>query len=124
MSHLTLIDFFFKSQLTLKFYHWQTSSYARHKSSDSLVDTIIEITDKFMEIYQGKYGKVNDYDTKSVQIGVVDEYSVVAFLREMISFLSSLEKKGILKPSDTDLLNIRDDLVGRINQTIYLFSFE
>ena len=77
-----------------------------------------------MEIYQGKYGKVNDYDTKSVQIGVVDEYSVVAFLREMISFLSSLEKKGILKPSDTDLLNIRDDLVGHINQTIYLFSFE
>jgi len=42
----------------------------------------------------------------------------------MISFLSSLEKKGILKPSDTDLLNIRDDLVGHINQTIYLFSFE
>jgi hypothetical protein len=105
-------------------YHWQTSSYARHKSSDSLVDSIIEITDKFMEIYQGKYGKLDNYENKSVQIIAVDEYSVVAFLRDMVAFLSSLEKKGIVKSSDTDLLNIRDDLVGQINQTMYLFSFE
>ena len=124
MSHLALIDFFFKSQLTLKMYHWQTSSYARHKSSDSLVDSIIGITDKFMEIYQGKYGKLDNYENKSVQIIAVDEYSVVAFLRDMVAFLSSLEKKGIVKSSDTDLLNIRDDLVGQINQTMYLFSFE
>ena len=122
--HFELISFFFSLSNTVKLYHWSTSLYSRHKSSDDLFNTITDLTDKFMEIYQGKYGKVNDYDTKSVQIGVVDEYSVVAFLREMISFLSSLEKKGILKPSDTDLLNIRDDLVGHINQTIYLFSFE
>ena len=124
MSHLILVDFFFKSQLTLKMYHWQTSSYARHKSSDSLVDSIIETTDKFMEIYQGKYGKLDNYENKSVQIIAVDEYSVVAFLRDMVAFLSSIEKKGIVKSTDSDLLNIRDDLVGQINQTIYLFSFE
>jgi hypothetical protein len=38
-------------------------------------------------------------------------------------FLKDLVKNGYLKESDTDLLNIRDDLVGQINKTLYLFTF-
>ena len=121
---MDLITFFFRLSSSLKLYHWKTSMYPRHISSGDLFDTVISTTDKFMEIYQGKYGKLDNYENKSVQIIAVDEYSVVAFLRDMVAFLSSLEKKGIVKSSDTDLLNIRDDLVGQINQTMYLFSFE
>jgi hypothetical protein len=38
-------------------------------------------------------------------------------------FLNDMVRNRLLNENDTDLLNIRDDLVGSINKTLYLFTF-
>lgn len=43
-------------------------------------------------------------------------------LRQAIDWMSN-ELPSQLKKMDTDLLNIRDTIVGDLNQVLYLFSF-
>ena len=53
-----LPKFFFSIQINLKLYHWQTNSYARHIATDSILTKIDPLIDTFIEIYQGKFGKI------------------------------------------------------------------
>ena len=50
-----LVNFFFTLELNLKIYHWNTNSFPRHKASDELGGKILELTDKFVEIFIGRY---------------------------------------------------------------------
>jgi glycyl-tRNA synthetase beta subunit len=119
----TLVDFFFTIEKTIKLYHWQTKSHSRHKATDHLVDNIAEIADKFMEVYQGRYGKLS-LSSSTITITSLNDSTAVDYLREVASVLESFVEKGLVAVEDTDLLNIRDDLLSHINQTIYLFSFQ
>jgi hypothetical protein len=119
---MDLITFFFRLSSSLKLYHWKTSMYPRHVSSGDLFDTVISTTDKFMEIYFGKYGK-GQIASLECSADLYDDREVISFLREAIMFLNDLVKNKLVKESDSDLLNIRDDLVGHINATLYLFTF-
>jgi hypothetical protein len=91
-------------------------------SSGDLFDTVISTTDKFMEIYFGKYGKgqISSVDSSAE---LYDDREVVSFLREAIMFLNDMVRNRLINENDTDLLNIKDDLVGSINKTLYLFTF-
>ncbi len=120
---MDLVKFFFTVQTSLKFYHWRTSSYARHIASDSLVNTIITLSDKFMEIYQGKYGKLNKNGDMEIICKCLNDSDITELLKEAIEFLNNIEET-IVDKGDTDLLNIRDEIVGAINQTLYLFTFK
>jgi len=123
--HFELISFFFSLSNTVKLYHWSTNLYSRHKSSDDLFNTITDLTDKFMEIYQGKYGKIsksiiNEIDIKSK---LISDDNFVIYLRNVSQFLEDIVKNKLLSSKDSDLLNIRDELLGEINKTIYLLTF-
>jgi hypothetical protein len=117
------IKFFFTLQNTLKLYHWSTKSYSRHISSDNLFNNIILTSDKFMETFQGKYGKINIGVEFITNNKVLNDNEIVNFLNEAKIWLQAVVKNNMLNNEDTDLLNIRDDLLGNINQTLYLFSF-
>lgn len=123
--HFELISFFFSLSNTVKLYHWSTNLYSRHKSSDDLFNTITDLTDKFMEIYQGKYGKIsksiiNEIDIKSK---LISDDNFVMYLRNVSQFLEDIVKNKFLSSKDSDLLNIRDELLGEINKSIYLLTF-
>ena len=51
IGKIALYFMFVRDQL--KIYHWQTKNYARHKSSDDLVEKLSEKMDKFIEVMQG-----------------------------------------------------------------------
>ena len=123
MSSKALVEFFFSIEKSIKLYHWQTKFYSRHKSTDNLVDTIASISDKFMETYQGRYGKLSLNSTE-IKVTALNESNVVSYLEEIASVLESFVEKGFVGEKDTDLLNIRDELLSHINQTIYLFTFQ
>jgi hypothetical protein len=91
-------------------------------SSGDLFDTVISTTDKFMEIYFGKYGK-GQIASVDASAELYDDREVVSFLREAIMFLNDMVRNRLINENDTDLLNIKDDLVGSINKTLYLFTF-
>jgi len=119
----TIVRTFFKFQNELKLYHWQTHSYSRHKASDKLFESVLDLTDDFIETFMGKYNKrVALSPQPSLLIKSYQDDQAVHLLEKFQSFLMSLDKLLPSKPQPTDLLNIRDELLGKVNQTLYLFS--
>jgi hypothetical protein len=103
----------------VKLYHWQTKSFARHKATDDLVTSLDTNIDKFVEVFMGKYGRPRV--TKTLPLHNFTESQAKTFVEKQVKYLqSALPKK--LKSSDTDLLNIRDEILADLNQVRYLFT--
>jgi hypothetical protein len=106
----------------IKLYHWQTKSYARHKATDGVIDALDENIDKYVEVYMGKYGRPKMTPrNNTIKVGNLSETSIVKFIKSCILILQTDLVKG-LKPTDTDLMNIRDEILGELDQLLYLFT--
>lgn len=116
------VNFFFALRGQLKLYHWQTHSYSRHKGSDGALEELDRLIDEYVETYMGRYGRPRMTPrTGTTTVRNLSEKSIVQFLRSAIAHLQGPFGKG-LKPHDTDLLNLRDELLGTLNQLLYLFT--
>jgi len=115
-----MLNIFFHMNLNIKLYHWQTKSYARHKGSDALWDELNELADKFVEVYLGKYDTL-DFKDDYISVKNITDDMIVEVLNNYINYLKKDISK-ILKSSDTDLLNIRDEMLEVLNKTLYLFT--
>jgi DNA-binding ferritin-like protein len=105
----------------IKIYHWQTMKFPRHKSTDDLIDKLDDNIDKFVEVYMGKYGRPNFKGKASIKIHNFKDSEGPAYLRSAVDWLTK-ELPKYLKRTDTDLLNIRDEILGDLNQSLYLFT--
>jgi hypothetical protein len=104
----------------VKIYHLQTLSFPRHKATDELVDKLDDNIDKFVEVYIGKYGRPKLGKT-SLKLRDFHDTDGPRLLKDAIKILNTVLPKQ-LKQTDTDLLNIRDEIVADLNQTLYLFT--
>lgn len=118
------ISFFFQLRTQLKLYHWQTRLYSRHKASDEVLAKLDELIDKYVEVYIGKYGRPKlDSSTNTTTVQNLSEGSVVKYIHKYIAYMNEPLVKR-LKANDTDLLNLRDEMVGELNQLLYLFTLK
>lgn len=102
--------------------HWQTTSYARHKAYDMVIDAITEGTDELVEASMGKKGRFEFPDgSAQIQVFNLKSLEINSFLTANVEFLMSLDKEFDEK-TDTDLLNIRDEILGNINKLKYLLT--
>jgi hypothetical protein len=106
----------------VKIYHWQTMEFPRHEAAGKLIESLDDLIDSFVETYMGKYGRPKlTGKTSTIHLRNFQDKQAPALLKEAIDWLSTdLPKK--LKPTDTDLLNIRDEIVAVLNRTLYLFT--
>jgi hypothetical protein len=105
-------------QTQLKFLHWQTKSYARHQAYGGAYDDMTGLIDSFVEILMGKYGRVPALPFK---IFNRNEKDAMSFIDETNRYLLSLD--DMLNPkTDTDLLNIRDEMLAVFNKLRYLLT--
>jgi hypothetical protein len=106
----------------VKLYHWQTMNYPRHIATNDLVTKLDANIDQFVETYIGKYGRPKmGGRTASIHLRNHSDNEATKMIQEAIDWLTTdLPRK--LKHTDTDLLNIRDTIVGDLNQTLYLFT--
>ena len=108
----------------VKIYHWQTMSFPRHKATDDLVGKLDENIDKFVEVYMGKYGRPKfGGRTSAIKIRNFHDQEAPALLKSAIDWLTNKLPKH-LKNTDTDLLNIRDEILGDLNKFLYLLTFK
>ena len=118
---------FLEMSNTVKLYHWKTHSYPTHKATDELYSQIGENMDKFVEVLLGKVGDRVDLE-KVKSISLFDFNSVVEFKRkieEYKAYLVNLNNEPALKTMlNSDLFNIRDELLGDFNQFLYLLTFK
>lgn len=107
----------------MKINHWQTKGFARHNAFGGFYDTLGGLIDTFVESAMGKYGRFTlDEESKTIQLSNLSELDMkglVNTVRE--SFVQMSEQ---LDSSDTDLLNIRDEMLGELNKLSYLLTLE
>lgn len=105
-----------------KVYHWQTQrksgSYAQHIAFGTAYDDLTPLIDQFIEIYQGKKGVIMGRDGFTINLVNLDD-NPEAFCDEFISYLSVNVPQVLDAQKDTDLLNIKDEMMGILNQTKY-----
>jgi hypothetical protein len=99
-------------------FHWLTTSYAQHQALGGLYDGIHDLSDQFMEVYMGKYGRTIGYSSASMIS--YDVSDVIETIKGFEGFLISLT--GQFSESDTDLLNIRDEMLALVHKTQYLLT--
>jgi len=103
----------------VKLYHWQTGSFARHKATDDLTAALDLNIDTFMESYMGRYGRPKV--SGSIKLHNFSESAARSFVAKQTKYLSSVLPRKI-KSTDTDLLNLRDTILGDLNKVLYLFT--
>jgi hypothetical protein len=115
-----LIEFFFRLRNNLYLYHLSTYKYSRHVAVGTLVDTFDGLTDKFLEIFFGKYGRPDRFPETMIKLCKLSDTEALFELGIYIEFLNN-DIPMLVHPVDTDLLNIRDEMVGVLNNNKYLF---
>ena len=118
MEVTTIIFKLIEMEQQMRVFHWQTKSFARHKAFGRTYAAIGDLIDSFVEAYMGKYGriKVAPINLKNIDNDVdlaVDEY---------IQFLVGLTEE--MDPADTDLVNIRDEMLALMNKLKYLLTLK
>lgn len=109
----------------IKFFHWQTKSYAEHKALDSLFSELIELSDNLIESAMGKYGRPNSQgQMSSTHLLNYQEGCLTEYLDTLILCYSEECKKGLDPKSDSDLLNILDEMIALVNKTKYLITLK
>ena len=123
-----LLQLFFYYQTLIKIFHWQTKSYSQHVASDQLYTSLLALIDQWVEVYQGKYPTLTfDKDNSlSVPLRNMDLDDFVLHLQQFKSFLMDKLPTYINngKMQNTDLLNIRDEMLAITNKTLYLLQLE
>lgn len=120
-----IILFFMNMLTTVKLYHWKTMNYATHKATDELYEDLNKYVDEFVEVLIGHKGgvratlpstnvKVYDCASKEEFTRKIEEYKQV-----LVGFTSRFGGK-----KNSDLLNIRDEILGALNKSLYVMSFK
>jgi DNA-binding ferritin-like protein len=118
---------FLEMLLMVKLFHWKTTSYATHKATDDLYTKLNANVDSFIEILLGKSGsRIDLMSNKNIRL--VDLSSQESLKREIEGFKGYLvslnENKAMRSMSNNDLYNIRDTILGDMNQFLYLLTFK
>jgi DNA-binding ferritin-like protein len=119
----TLLIKFISLQEQFRILHWQTKSYARHNAFGGIYSDLDDLIDEFMEVYMGKYGRVEFEGEGTIILKNTKDLELNTFIKENLEFLKSLNEE--LNPSnDSDLLNVRDEIMSKINKLRYLLSLK
>ena len=103
--------------------HWQTKGYARHKAFDDIFGDLLPLVDTFIEEAMGKYGRFKlDDDTKTIELFNLSEVNIPEMINKIIDSLNQYNQQ--FEETDTNLLNIRDEIVGLFNKLKYLLTLE
>ncbi len=112
---------------TVKLYHWKTMKYSEHKATDELYGELNDKIDEFVEVLIGKDGKrINLSEKKSIK---VDDFNNSNAFKNYIEkskkyLINMTNNKNISTPENTDLMNIRDEILGILNKFTYLLTLK
>ena len=105
------IGILFHSRDTMHIAHLQTTSFAEHKALNGYYDSILDLTDKFTEVYFGR--------NKRCEIVIPESKNMDAtsHLKELQAIIDT-ERNNY--PSE--IQNIMDEMLALIDKTLYLLT--
>ncbi len=98
--------------------HLNTRSFAKHKALGKFYPEIVDLADKFAEMYQGKYGLIGPVTLMSAD----KSNNVLEFLERQAAEIETVRYKVVDKDC-TPLQNVIDEIVGLYYKTIYKLKF-
>jgi hypothetical protein len=110
-------------QNQFRFLHWQTFGDAKHRAYDMIYKSLGKLIDKFAEALMGKQGRVEFDSEFSILFQDIKTISVQDFVDSITEFLVGMTDK-LDSRYDTDLLNIRDEMLADINQLKYVLTLK
>ena len=105
------IGLLFQSRDMMHIAQLQTTSFAEHKALNAYYDGILDLTDKFSEVYFGRNKRVE------IVVPEAKNMSSAEHLKEMQQLVD-----GERNNYSSELQNIMDEMLGLINQTLYLLT--
>jgi hypothetical protein len=111
MAPNKFIGLLFQSRDIMHIAHLQTTSFAEHKALNNYYDNILELTDSFTEKYFGRNKRVEFTIPESKNMEAVAHMKVMQKLIED-------ERSNY----SSDLQNIMDEMIGLVNETLYLLT--
>lgn len=91
--------------------HWKTKSFAQHVALGDFYDGVIDIVDKLVEAYQGRFGIVGDVALQDVK------GDFLQLLQKDIAWLNT--NRSAIAKNVPALENIVDELSGLYLTTFY-----
>jgi len=111
MTPGNFIGTLFQSRDAMHIAHLQTTSYAEHKALGAYYDGILDLTDKFSEVYFGRM--------KRVEI-VIPESKNTSAVEHLKGLQSTIDSERNNYPSE--LQNIMDEMLALVDKTLYLLT--
>jgi len=109
-------------QNQIRIFHWQTTSFAQHEALGKTYEKLSDLIDEYVETFMGSYGKVKL--EKNVTVTLVDlSDNIESTVDKYIDYLQNSLTKD-LSEKDTDLMNIRDEMLGELNKLKYLLTLK
>ena len=93
--------------------HLKTRSFAAHKALNKFYDNLLDLTDGFVESYQGKHGIIK------IDIKPSNPENFLAFLQEFANYVES--SRDVFK--DEFLKNQVDEIASLAYSTIYKLTY-
>lgn len=110
-------------QVQWRFLHWQTFGDAKHKTYGSIYEGLDDLIDEFAETMMGKYGRPEFEPEFVIAFQDISALSIQTFVDGIVEFLVSFGDQ-LDSRYDTDLLNLRDEMLGLINKSKYLLTLK
>ena len=110
---------FLEMLMMVKLFHWKTHSYATHKATDELYESLNENIDKFIEVLLGKTGsRIDLMSNRTIKlIDLNSQEELKSKIMSLKSYLVGLDNnKALSTMSNSDLFNIRDEILSNLNQ--------
>jgi len=104
-------------------YHWTVKgdmgSHAAHLALEAYYTEIIESIDEIVEVYQGQYGLIEEYNV----IDTTDTKSKdkLEYFKEIVEWVR--EERKCFDEKDTHIHNIVDEVVALLYRTIYKLTY-
>ena len=102
-------------QNQFRIFHWQTKSFSRHSAFGMVYDSLDDLIDTFVEICMGKHGRPDFTGGVSLLVSDMKELDPVNFSDAVVEYDQT---------KDSDLLNVRDEMMALINKLKYLLTLK
>ena len=117
------VNLFLGLHANLKIFHWQTKGLARHEAFAKIRDKVEDLMDDFIEEAMGQYGRFTlDDETKTISLINITEAKPTEMAETICEALRQLTEQ--IDPKDTNLLNLRDEMLGSVQKLKYLLTLE
>lgn len=97
--------------------HWSTNSYARHMAYDGIYSSLSDLIDKFVEEVIGQFGRDELKSAITIKLDTLDTLDINKVLDGIVRTLTVDVEKEYAK--STNILNIRDEILGEIRKLRY-----